>query len=230
MKAPPNALRRITVTRGTVASANACTSVAPWRITPAASWRVPGMKPGRVDEHQQRDPERVALADEARALLGAGRVEHAAEIARLVGDHADRPPVDPGHRGDEVARPAGRDLEQLAAVDERARSRRARRRPGAPRAAPSPTGRAAGAAGQRAAAAARRGGWAGSRAARAPAGRSRGRRAATKWQTPLRWCTRVPPSCSASTSSPSASRTTPGPVRNMLDSSVITTQSVSAGE
>ena len=32
------------------------------------------------------------------------------------------------------------------------------------------------------------------------------------------------------TSSPSASRTTPGPVRNMLDSSVITTQSVSAGE
>ena len=33
MNAPPKALRSITVTLGTVASANACTSFAPWRIT-----------------------------------------------------------------------------------------------------------------------------------------------------------------------------------------------------
>src|SRR6266545_2561693 len=46
MKAPPNALRRITVTRGVVAAANARRSSAPCLITPAASWRVPGMNPG----------------------------------------------------------------------------------------------------------------------------------------------------------------------------------------
>ena len=46
MKAPPKALRRITVTLGTVASANACTSFEPWRITPSFSWREPGRKPG----------------------------------------------------------------------------------------------------------------------------------------------------------------------------------------
>ena len=45
---------------------------------------------GRVDEYEQRDPEGVALGDEARALLRAGGVEHAAEVARLVGDHPDR--------------------------------------------------------------------------------------------------------------------------------------------
>ncbi len=46
MSAPPNALRSTTVTFGTVASANACTSFAPWRMTPARSCVVPGMKPG----------------------------------------------------------------------------------------------------------------------------------------------------------------------------------------
>ena len=46
MNAPPNALRSTTVTFGTVASANACTSLAPWRITPDCSWRLPGRKPG----------------------------------------------------------------------------------------------------------------------------------------------------------------------------------------
>ena len=41
----------------------------------------PGHVARRVDQHQQRDPERVALRHEPRALLGAGRVEHAAEVA-----------------------------------------------------------------------------------------------------------------------------------------------------
>ena len=53
---------------------------------------------------------------------------------------------------------------------------------------------------------------------------------ATNWQTPLRECTRGPPSPCVSTSSPVTSFTTPGPVRNMLDASVITTKSFSAGE
>lgn len=44
--APPKALRRTTVKRGTVASANACSSLAPWRITPPASCARPWRKPG----------------------------------------------------------------------------------------------------------------------------------------------------------------------------------------
>ena len=39
-----------------------------------------------------------------------------------------------------------------------------------------------------------------------------------------------PAQLAASTSSPITSRTTPGPVRNIADSSVMTTKSVSAGE
>ena len=46
MNAPPNALRSTSVTFGTLASAKACTSFAPWRITPPFSCFVPGMKPG----------------------------------------------------------------------------------------------------------------------------------------------------------------------------------------
>jgi hypothetical protein len=53
---------------------------------------------------------------------------------------------------------------------------------------------------------------------------------ATKWQTPFFSWTLPPPRSSAVTSSPSASFTTRGPVRNIVASSVITTQSVSAGE
>ena len=49
-------------------------------------------------------------------------------------------------------------------------------------------------------------------------------------QTPLRACTCAPPSSSAETSSPVTSRTTAGPVRNMLEAPVMTTKSVSAGE
>ena len=51
----------------------------------------------------------------ARLLRGLG-VDHATEIPRLVGDHADRPPVDAGERGDHVACPARGDLEQVPAV------------------------------------------------------------------------------------------------------------------
>ncbi len=50
------------------------------------------------------------------------------------------------------------------------------------------------------------------------------------WATPLASCTRGPPSCSMVTSSPSAARTTLGPVRNIRPSSAMTTKSVSAGE
>ncbi len=42
MYAPPNALRVTSVTRGTTASAKACSSFAPRRTTPSHSWPTPG--------------------------------------------------------------------------------------------------------------------------------------------------------------------------------------------
>ena len=83
----------------------------------------------RVDEHDERQPERVARVHEARRLAGGLGVQRAAEELRLVGDDADRAPVDARVRGDDVARPARVELEHAAAVDERAHRRRARRRP-----------------------------------------------------------------------------------------------------
>ena len=44
--APPYALRVITVIRGTVASANAYSSFAPWRMMPPYSCSLPGRNPG----------------------------------------------------------------------------------------------------------------------------------------------------------------------------------------
>ena len=70
-----------------------------------------------VDEDDQRQPEGVAGADEARALGGGLGVEHAAEVPGLVGDDADRAPVHAGEAADDVAGPLGRPLEQAAAVD-----------------------------------------------------------------------------------------------------------------
>ena len=75
------------------------------------------MKPGVSTKHQQRDPEALAGVDEAGALLGGGDVDDAAEVARLVCDDADRPAAEAGEARDHVARPARRDLEQVAAVD-----------------------------------------------------------------------------------------------------------------
>ena len=46
----------------------------------ALSWRVPGRKPGRVDEHEQRQAEALQRAHEPRRLLRGVGVEHAAEV------------------------------------------------------------------------------------------------------------------------------------------------------
>ena len=121
MNAPPNALRRMTVTLGTVASANACTSLAPWRITPSLLLAGAGQKARRVDEHEQRQPEGVAGAHEARRLLRGVGVEHATEVPGLVGDDPDRATLQPRQGADDVARAPRRDLDQAPAVDQRAR-------------------------------------------------------------------------------------------------------------
>ena len=53
-----------------------------------------GQEAGRVDEHDQRQPVRVARAHEAGGLGGRVGVEDAAEHARLVGHDADRAALD----------------------------------------------------------------------------------------------------------------------------------------
>ena len=82
--------------------------------------RLAGQEAGRVDEHDEREAERVAAVDEARGLAGGLGVQRAAEELRLVGDDADRAPVDAHVGGDDVARPARVELEHAAAVDDRA--------------------------------------------------------------------------------------------------------------
>ena len=79
-----------------------------------------GHEARRVDEHDERQPERVAGADEARALGRGLGVEHAAQVARLVGDHADRLAVHAREPADDVLRPLLAVLEQPAAVDQAA--------------------------------------------------------------------------------------------------------------
>ena len=99
MKAPPNALRRITVIRGTVACGEGVHE--PGAVADHARRLLaacPACNPGVSTSTTSGIPNALQLLDEARALLRAGRVEHAAQIARLVGDHADRAPVDPGER------------------------------------------------------------------------------------------------------------------------------------
>ena len=119
MNAPPKALRTITVTLGTVASANACTSLAPWRMTPSRSWREPGRKPGVSTSTSSGSPKALHSAHEARGLLRGVRVEHAAKVAGLVGDDPDRAALEARERADHVARPPRADLHQAPAVDER---------------------------------------------------------------------------------------------------------------
>ena len=68
MNAPPNALRSTSVTFGTWASANACTSFAPWRITPPCSWRVPGMKPGVSTSTTSGSPKALQVRTKRAAL------------------------------------------------------------------------------------------------------------------------------------------------------------------
>ena len=78
----------------------------------------PGHEPGGVDQYDERQPEAIALRDEEGRLLGRGRVDHAAEVMRLVGDHPHRAPLDAGERGDHVSRPAVADLDRRVAVDD----------------------------------------------------------------------------------------------------------------
>ena len=122
MNAPPKALRRITVTLGTVASANACTSFAPWRITPSRSWRDPGQEARRVDEHEQRQRRRSCRC--ARSARPSARTSASSTPPRCLGWLAMIPIERPSRRANAqtTLRDAPRrDLHQPPAVDQRAR-------------------------------------------------------------------------------------------------------------
>ena len=69
-----------------------------------------------VDEGQDRNVERVAEADEARALLRRVDVEAAGQHHRLVGDDADGPTLDPAEADDDVGGMGRLKLEEIALV------------------------------------------------------------------------------------------------------------------
>ena len=230
MNAPPNALRSTTRHLRHVGLGERVHELGAVADHAALLLARAGHEARGVHEHDERQPEGVAGAHEARGLGAGVGVEHAAEVARLVGDDADGAALEAGEPAHDVARPARRPLEQAAAVDDAlddvahvvdaalvvGHGRR--------------TGRACSARPSGSAAGGRRSWPAGGRAGRARASPRARRTGTTKWATPLRSWTLGPPSSAALTSSPITSRTTPGPVRNIVARSVITTKSVSAGE
>ena len=88
---------------------------------------------GHVGEEEQRHVEGVAGLDEARRLVGRVDEEHAALLARLVGDDADDAAVEPAVADDQLLRPALVDLEEGVGVEQRRRAPRACRRAGSRR-------------------------------------------------------------------------------------------------
>ena len=106
------------VSLGTVASANAYSSLAPWRMMPPHSWAGTGQEAGHVAEREQRDVEGVAGAHEARGLGGGVDVEHARQLVGLVADDADRVAVQAREAADDVLGVVLVHLEELVVVDD----------------------------------------------------------------------------------------------------------------
>ena len=61
----------------------------------------PHHESGRVAQAQDGKVERVAQLQEARRLVGGITVDRAAEVRGIVGEHAERPSLDPHQRGDD---------------------------------------------------------------------------------------------------------------------------------
>src|SRR5437763_2382685 len=83
---------------------------------PAVLLRHAREEAGDVLEGDQRDVERVAEADEARALEGRRDVEHAGEHGGLVGDDADRAAAQPGEPDEQIAPVVAMHLEKVTVV------------------------------------------------------------------------------------------------------------------
>ena len=118
MNAPPKALRRITVTRGELAAANARSSSAPWLITPAASCRLPGMNPGVSTSTSMGMPKASQVRTNFLPFCEACDVDDPAAVAGLVGDDRHGVSLQPGEADDHVARPPLGDLAEATRVDQ----------------------------------------------------------------------------------------------------------------
>ncbi len=77
------------------------------------------MNPGVSTTATSGRPNELQNRHEPGRLLGAVGVEHAAQVARLVGHDRHRQAVDARERGHHVARPPGPQLQQRVAVDDR---------------------------------------------------------------------------------------------------------------
>src|SRR3954447_7553394 len=202
-------------------------------MTPMDSWPEPGRKPGVSTSATNARPKALQLRSEARALVGGLGVDDAAEVARLVGDDADGAGLDAREGGDQVARPVRGGLEQRASVHDPVDG------------LASVVGRTAVEWHDAARVGARGVGGRRVRWCLPGIGRQVGEQlpyeedradvgvdgeVASAVASTLRPCTVGPPSSRAEMSSPVTSRTTAGPARNMLATSVMTTKSVRAGE
>ncbi len=74
---------------------------------------------GHVGEEEQRQVEGVAGLDEAGRLVGGVDEEDAAGVLGLVGDDADRAPVEPPVADDQLLRPALVDGQEAVGVEQR---------------------------------------------------------------------------------------------------------------
>ncbi len=90
---------------------------------PVPLLRGAGQEARDVDERDDREPERVARAHEARRLDRRVDVEHAGERLRLVADDADGMAAEAGEAADDVLRVALVDLHEVAVVDDMADDR-----------------------------------------------------------------------------------------------------------
>ena len=75
-----------------------------------------GEKTRNILEYEQRNVERIAETDEARALAGCVDVENAGQEGRLIGDDANRVPVEPDESDDEIARVLLMNFEKVAFI------------------------------------------------------------------------------------------------------------------
>ena len=121
-------MRSTTAKNGTRRCAAATNIRLTWRTWACVSISGPTMKPGRVDQRDERQAVRVAQLHEARRLVGRVGVDRAAEVRRVVGEQADRPAFDARERGEDADAEAGAQLEQRAGVGDAVASPRACRR------------------------------------------------------------------------------------------------------
>ncbi len=77
-----------------------------------------GQVAGDVDDHDERDTERIAHPHEARGLLRGGRVEAATEAQRVVGNQTHGPSRKPTQGRHDVGRPTRVELDAAVLVEQ----------------------------------------------------------------------------------------------------------------